>query len=319
MGFADGSICAFIGIPLIGGLGLAGASFPLLVKALMAHPDTFLTSRWLAMLNGFCCGIILAVGWIHSVPEALNSFTEDITTGDSQGESYPWAALISLCACIFSCFLDEVVRSLVDYLGHSHGGTSYEDIRDYNHHNDDCDEENNNKRGTTTRTTRDALARLLSLFVGLLFHNLFVGIALGVTDDDWALLIAITCHQAFEGLGLGSRTLRMTYWCWRKIFLVDVAFSLAAPIGIILGLLFKEAIDNSKGYEAADATFQALSGGILIYLALVHFAQAYQETIPNTPEDKKGFLKRRENTHRWLSFLGVLLGAAVMSIIGIWA
>mgnify|MGYP001148713723 CR=1 FL=1 len=99
---------------------------------------------------------------------------------------------------------------------------------------------------------------------------------------------------------------------------MDVAFSLAAPIGIILGLLFKEAIDNSKGYEAADATFQALSGGILIYLALVHFAQAYQETIPNTPEEKTGYLKR-QNTHRWLSFLGMLLGAAVMSIIGIWA
>jgi len=163
------------------------------------------------------------------------------------------------------------------------------------------------------------MTKMLVLFFGLFFHNIFVGIALGIADGDYALLIAITFHQFFEGLGMGSRVALAGLGRFFSVLAIDVVFAASAPAGIGLGLVFKSSLTNdSTLYMALDGVFQGISGGILVYVALVHMIRAYAESAVGGEVDD-GKAARAWEWHKWASFLGVLCGAAAMAIIGIWA
>ncbi|KAI9804120.1 MAG: hypothetical protein M1825_001522 [Sarcosagium campestre] len=62
---------------------------------------------------------------------------------------------------------------------------------------------------------RKALVQCFLLEVGILFHSIFIGMAVSVAvgNDFIVLLIAITFHQTFEGLALGSRIASLD---WRR-------------------------------------------------------------------------------------------------------
>jgi len=93
------------------------------------------------------------------------------------------------------------------------------------------------------------------------------------------------------------------------VLLFDVAFALAAPIGTAIGIAIQRAVQRDQfTYSITDGTFQALSGGILIYVGLVHMLKE---------ELERKELERKDL--RVAIFLGFLLGAATMAIIGIWA
>ena len=60
--------------------------------------------------------------------------------------------------------------------------------------------------------SKSALQCLL-LEAGILFHSIFIGMALSVTPAPgfYVLLVAISFHQTFEGLALGSRISALTF------------------------------------------------------------------------------------------------------------
>jgi zinc transporter 1/2/3 len=109
-------------------------------------------------------------------------------------------------------------------------------------------------------------------------QNVFVGLALGTADNDQALFIAIIFHQFFEGLGLGSRVAVADLKRFLSILIIDLIFAASAPVGIGIGIGIKSAIEGDDyAYNIVDGTFQALSGGILVYVALVHMIRGYTE------------------------------------------
>lgn len=63
------------------------------------------------------------------------------------------------------------------------------------------------KNLTPEQIHKKALLQVGLLEMGILFHSVFIGMALSVTGGSGfiVLLIAITFHQTFEGLALGSR------------------------------------------------------------------------------------------------------------------
>eukprot|EP01088_Endostelium_zonatum_P014267 TRINITY_DN3058_c0_g1_i5.p1 TRINITY_DN3058_c0_g1~~TRINITY_DN3058_c0_g1_i5.p1 ORF type:complete len:242 (+),score=45.71 TRINITY_DN3058_c0_g1_i5:329-1054(+) len=154
------------------------------------------------------------------------------------------------------------------------------------------------------------ITKMLILFVGLILHNVFVGIALGLSDS-LELFIAILFHQFFEGLGMGARVALAKLKRILVILLIDTVFAFACPIGIVIGIAIRIKTDpESKAFYACDGTFQSLSGGILIYISIMHLLRSYTET------EAKG---KELQIHKWTSFSGVLIGAAIMAVIGIWA
>ncbi|EHK97195.1 putative Zinc-regulated transporter 2 [Glarea lozoyensis 74030] len=149
---------------------------------------------------------------------------------------------------------------------------------------------------------------------GILFHSIFVGMTISITNDGFLiLLIAILFHQFFEGLGLGSRIAAIPY-PKRAIrpWVLVCAFGLTCPIGQVIGLLTRGVYDPASAFALIMVgVFNAISSGLLIYAA----------TVDLLAED---FLSEeaQDQMTKWMkirAFCFVLMGAAGMSVVGAFA
>lgn len=83
---------------------------------------------------------------------------------------------------------------------------------------------------------------------GILFHSVFVGMTISVTIEGFIILVvAMLFHQAFEGLGLGSRIAAVPYpqGSFRPWLLV-IAFGTTCPIGQAIGLITRNSYDPNS-------------------------------------------------------------------------
>jgi len=112
---------------------------------------------------------------------------------------------------------------------------------------------------------------------------------------------------------MGSRVAMAKLKRVATVLVVDFLFALAPVVFIGIGIGVKQVVantDSSDGYNITKGTFQGLSAGMLIYVALVHMMRGYKDL---------GATGRRLDYHRLSSYFGLLVGAAIMSVIGIWA
>ncbi|EME83686.1 uncharacterized protein MYCFIDRAFT_46261 [Pseudocercospora fijiensis CIRAD86] len=150
---------------------------------------------------------------------------------------------------------------------------------------------------------------------GILFHSVFIGMALAVAvgSEQVILLIAIAFHQTFEGLALGSR-IAAVGWEPRALqpWLMALAYGCTTPLGQAIGIATRNLYspDSETGLIVVG-TMNAISAGLLTYTSLVDLLS----------ED---FL----SDHSWKTMRGnkriiamslVLFGAFCMSLIGAWA
>jgi zinc transporter 1/2/3 len=107
---------------------------------------------------------------------------------------------------------------------------------------------------------------------GILFHSVFVGMTISITNEGFIiLLVAILFHQFFEGLGLGSRIAAIPYpkRAVRPWVLV-CAFGLTCPMGQVIGLATRGVYDPASAFALIlVGVFNAISSGLLIYAATV--------------------------------------------------
>ncbi|KAM3485183.1 hypothetical protein MY8738_001431 [Beauveria namnaoensis] len=161
---------------------------------------------------------------------------------------------------------------------------------------------------------RKMSANITLLEGGILFHSVFVGMTLSITVDGFAiLLIAFVFHQAFEGLGLGSRIAAVPYPRGSiRPWLLVVAFGVTAPLGQAIGLGVRNSYDPNSAFGLIIVgVFNAISSGLLIYAALVDLLA--QDFLSEEAERLMGTSKKAA------AFAFVLLGAAAMSIVGAFA
>jgi len=176
----------------------------------------------------------------------------------------------------------------------------------------DSDEESEESEdGVAAHLSIPSLTKMMCCFIGLSLHNVFVGLALGIADNDLGLFIALLFHQFFEGMGMGARIAMVNLKSLMVVLLLDLCFASVVSIAIGVGVGIKASVEKDPNtYAIIDGTFQGLSGGILVYVALVHMIRTYQElNVDNASLDY----------HRLSSYCGLLLGAAIMAVIGIWA
>ena len=116
----------------------------------------------------------------------------------------------------------------------------------------------------------------LLLEAGILFHSIFIGMALSVSTgtEFIVLLIAISFHQTFEGLALGSRISALIPALFEasspKPWLMALAYGTTTPIGQALGLWMHELYDpySKTGLLTVGIT-NAISSGLLLFAGLV--------------------------------------------------
>ena len=159
------------------------------------------------------------------------------------------------------------------------------------------------------------------LEVGVTVHSVFIGLANGIDGDSQlhVLLVALVFHQMFEGIALGSRIADANFPSHWHEAILTILFSLAAPLGIAIGIGVKTGLNpNGETFLMVQGTFDAICGGILIYIGLVlllkDFPDDMQRFCRNSP--KKYWLMTGNNWMKLGMFFGLYLGAGLMSFIG---
>jgi zinc transporter ZupT len=165
---------------------------------------------------------------------------------------------------------------------------------------------------------RRLFLQCLLLEAGILFHSIFIGMAVSVATGTpfIVLLIAICFHQTFEGLALGARIAALIPNLFDasspKPWLMALAYGATTPIGQAIGIWMRELYDPASmaGLLMVGIT-NAISSGLLLFAGLVQLIA----------ED---FLSERSyetltGRRRTEACAAVGLGALLMGIVGAFA
>jgi zinc transporter ZupT len=162
------------------------------------------------------------------------------------------------------------------------------------------------------------LLQCLLLEAGILFHSIFIGMALSVATGTSfiVLLVAISFHQTFEGFALGSRIASLIPGLFPpnslKPWLMACAYGPTTPIGQALGLFLHNLYDPASTMGLLMVGFtNAISSGLLLFAGLVELL-AEDFLSDSSYETLRG--KRRVE-----ACLAVLGGALLMSMVGAFA
>lgn len=162
------------------------------------------------------------------------------------------------------------------------------------------------------------LLQCLLLEAGILFHSIFIGMALSVATGTSfiVLLVAISFHQTFEGFALGSRIASLIPDLFgpssMKPWLMSLAYGTTTPLGQALGLILHNFYDpaSATGLLMVGIT-NAISSGLLLFAGLVELlAEDFLS------ESSYQSLQGRRRVEACVS---VACGAILMALVGAFA
>jgi len=130
------------------------------------------------------------------------------------------------------------------------------------------------------------------LMIALSVHSIFEGLAVGITDnmaDLWTILLAIFIHKGAASSALGISLVKTFPDDFSLIRWLVFTFSLATPLGIILGMIL-------SGGSIMDIVCNCLAAGSFVYIAASEVI-VEEFTVPG---------------HRWLKLLAYLIGITII-------
>ena len=160
------------------------------------------------------------------------------------------------------------------------------------------------------------LLQCLLLEAGILFHSVFIGMALSVSVGPpfVVLLIAISFHQTFEGLALGSRIAAITSFppSSPKPWLMALAYGATTPIGQAIGLGVHNLYDpEGEMGLLMVGIMNAISSGLLLFAGLVELlAEDFLS------DHSYELLRGRRRLEACAAVVG---GSMLMALVGAWA
>ncbi|KAK3666989.1 low-affinity Zn(2+) transporter zrt2 [Elasticomyces elasticus] len=150
---------------------------------------------------------------------------------------------------------------------------------------------------------------------GVIFHSIFIGLTLAVAGEEFTTLyVVLVFHQTFEGLALGTRLASIE---WPKSarwtpYLLGLGYAFSTPIAIAVGLGVRASFSpGSANTLIANGVFDSISAGILIYTGLIELMAhefMFSEYMQNAP------------IREVMGAIGCMcLGAGLMALLGKWA
>lgn len=198
---------------------------------------------------------------------------------------------------------EEESRPLSNAHDHSHG---------HAHHRSTDSSEDSSK---TEAQNQKLLLQCLLLEAGILFHSIFIGMALSVaTGTSFAvLLVAISFHQTFEGFALGSRISAVRFPAGSpKPWLMAMAYGTTTPLGQAIGLAIHTLYDPASQVGLLTVGFMnAISSGLLLFAGLV-------ELLAEDFLSDESYVTLH-GKRRLQACASVVAGALLMAIVGAWA
>jgi len=176
-------------------------------------------------------------------------------------------------------------------------------------------EESLDHRLSAEQLHKKAILQCMLLEVGILFHSVFIGMALSVSvgGDFVVLLIAVAFHQTFEGLALGARIATIN-WPKKTLqpYLMVLAYGCTTPIGQAIGLATHTLYSPDSEFGLVlVGTMNAISSGLLVFASLIELLAE------DFLSDHSWVVLRSKR--RVIACVLVFGGAVSMSVVGAWA
>ncbi|KAI1264997.1 Zinc/iron permease [Xylariaceae sp. FL1019] len=167
----------------------------------------------------------------------------------------------------------------------------------------------------TPEEQRRRMLQCVLLEAGILFHSVFIGMAVSVATGPpfVVFLIAIAFHQTFEGLALGSRIAALQFpRSSLRPWLMVLAYGVTTPFGQAIGLGVHTLYDPKSQTGLLLVGFMnAISSGLLLFAGLV---QLLAEDFLSEKSYKTLKGKKRRNAG-----IAVFAGATLMALVGAFA
>ncbi|EUC48340.1 hypothetical protein COCMIDRAFT_23885 [Bipolaris oryzae ATCC 44560] len=265
------------------------------------------------VLKQFGTGIVISTAFIHLFTHAELMFSNECL-GRLEYEGTTAAIFM---AGLFLSFL-------VDYLGarfvqwrqskHSSSGSEVAAVAGDNQ-GSDHGHAGHAHGPMRIATPMEQKINVMNLEAGIIFHSILIGITLVVASDGFfiTLFIVILFHQMFEGIALGTCIAdlpKAAAGTLQKLIMAGT-FALITPIGMAIGI---GVLDHFNGSDpstlVAIGTLDALSAGILAWVGLVEMLA----------RDWMSGKLMNAGLIRTLSAMSALVaGLILMSVLGKWA
>ncbi|KAK4765609.1 hypothetical protein SAY86_026699 [Trapa natans] len=305
--------------------GALGVSLPIVGKRVPSlRPD----NNVFFLIKSFAAGVILATGFIHILPDAFESLANPCLSG-SPWEDFPFAGFVAMMAAIGTMMIDTFVTGYYkrshsmkkvngdeemqgDHEGHLHVHTHTSHGHAHGSGSAVAAEESGSESGSgSTDLIRHRIVTQV-LEMGIVVHSVIIGVSLGASEDPDAIkpiMVALTFHQLFEGIGLGG-CISQARFQPRAVAAMVAYFAATTPLGIAVGIgISRVYSEDSRVALIVGGLLQSASAGILIYMALVDLIAA---------DYMSPRLLGNPRLHVGAS-LSLLLGAACMSVLARWA
>ncbi|PVU92413.1 hypothetical protein BB561_003832 [Smittium simulii] len=323
----------FISLVVILAIGALGSFSPILglkFKSLVPSPLVLDLGKF------FGIGVIISTAVIH-IYDSATIFLSDKCVSHILGDYTGWAGVIFILGIFLMQYIDFVALKFF-------GQSEYTKVQtDESQSSEEQQTEqtvvNNNAsshmhthscvggfagiaeiRPTSSMST----ISVILLEASIIFHSVIIGLTLGLTDttDLLTLTIAIAFHQLFEGFAIGDR-IGSAYSDYvkskgdqsgKKLFLVfwgAFLYSVATPFGHAVGIALHGSLNTrSPTFLITLGVLEAISAGILVYVALVHLL---------SEEFSTSRFWKSSYSYQNVCFFSMYLGAGVMAFIGKWA
>lgn len=147
---------------------------------------------------------------------------------------------------------------------------------------------------------------------GIIFHSILIGLTMVVAGDSGliVLFIVILFHQMFEGIALGARISGLTTTPFSEKLIMCGCYAVTTPIGMAIGLgVLTKFNGNDKSTVIALGTIDSFSAGILLWTGLVDMLA--MDWVFG-PVATYGLWKTGA------AFLSLISGMLLMSVLGKW-
>ncbi|XP_058754038.1 zinc transporter 8-like [Vicia villosa] len=308
-------IAALVSIMVASAIGVCIPLLGKVIPALSPEKDIFF------VIKAFAAGVILSTGFIHVLPDAFENLTSPCLKEHPWGD-FPFTGFVAMCTAMGTLMIDTYATAYFQNQNSKKTPTQVEnhestpDVEREGHVHVHTHASHGHAHGHVSSEPSSELLRhrVVSqvLELGIIVHSVIIGISLGASESPKTikpLVAALTFHQFFEGMGLGSCITQANFKSL-SITVMGLFFALTTPVGIGIGLGISSVYDeNSPTALIVEGIFNAASAGILIYMALVDLLAA---DFMNPRMQKSGSLRLGCN-------ISLLLGAGAMSLIAKWA
>ncbi|TKW05848.1 hypothetical protein SEVIR_7G203200v4 [Setaria viridis] len=314
-------IIAIFSILVSSAVGCAIPSLGRKIPALRPDTDLFFA------VKAFAAGVILATAFVHILPDAFEKLGSPCLV-DGPWQKFPFAGFVAMLAAIATLVVDTIATGYFQR-AHAKNAAAVGDVETPGHHHHvhaHAHGDHGHNHGmpaliasSSSTSNTDDHAQLIRhrvisqvLELGIIVHSVIIGMSLGASESPITirpLLVALTFHQFFEGIGLGGCIVQARFRL-RSVVTMALFFSLTTPVGVAIGIGISSAYnENSPRALITEGVLTAAAAGILNYMALVDLLA---EDFMNPRVQNSGKLQVILN-------VSLLLGTALMSMLAIWA